>query len=154
METLEGSVMEYVRKTAEVMLGNSGRKDVKSEREALGEKLDSLRKEKERLSAEKMFLYDKYRSGGMTREQFKAMTREMAVRIEEIGKGMGEAEEGIERLKGCGSREGEAVLEGIAALREFDKGVLRKGIERIRVFGEGRIEVVWKAGDMFSLESQ
>ena len=154
METLEGSVMEYVRKTAEVMLGNSGRKDAESEREALGEKLDSLRKEKERLSAEKMFLYDKYRSGGMTREQFKAMTREMAVRIEEIGKGMGEAEEGIERLKGCGSREGEAVLEGIAALREFDKGVLRKGIERIRVFGEGRIEVVWKAGDMFSLESQ
>lgn len=49
---------------AEVMLGNSGRKDVESEREALGEKLDSLRKEKERLSAEKMFLYDKYRSGG------------------------------------------------------------------------------------------
>lgn len=26
-------------------------------------------------------------------------------------------------------------------------------IERIRAFGEGRIEVVWKAGDMFSLES-
>lgn len=64
METLEGSVMEYVRKTAEVMLGNSGRKDVESERKVLGEKLDSLRKEKERLSAEKMFLYDKYRSGG------------------------------------------------------------------------------------------
>ena len=41
------------------------------------------------------------------------------------------------------------MLEGIAALREFDKGVLRKGIERIRVFGEGRIEVVWKSGDMF-----
>lgn len=91
--------------------------------------------------------------GGMTREQFKAMTREMAVRIEKIGKEMGEAEDGIERLKGCGSREGEAVLEGIAALREFDKGVLQKGIEKIRVFGEGRIEVVWKAGDMFSLES-
>ena len=44
-------------------------------------------------------------------------------------------------------------LEGIAALREFDKGVLRKEIGWIRVFGEGRIEVVWKAGDMFSLES-
>ena len=55
----------------------------------------------------------------------------------------------LQRLKGCGSQEGEAVLEGIAALREFDKGVLRKGIERIRVFGEGRIEVVWKGGDMF-----
>ena len=41
------------------------------------------------------------------------------------------------------------MLEGIAALREFDKEVLRKGIERIRVFGEGRIEVVWKGGDMF-----
>ena len=36
-----------------------------------------------------------------------------------------------------------------AALKEFDKGVLRKGIERIRVFGEGQIEVVWKGGDMF-----
>ncbi|SOY28410.1 Recombinase [Acetatifactor muris] len=63
MEKLEGSVMEYVRKTAEVMLGNSGRKDVGAERETLGKKVDALRKEKERLSAEKMFLYDKYRSG-------------------------------------------------------------------------------------------
>lgn len=73
--------------------------------------------------------------------------------LRKSGRKWGEAEDGIERLKGCGSREGEAVLEGIAALREFDKGVLRKGIERIRVFGEGRIEVVWKAGDMFGLES-
>lgn len=74
----------------------------------------------------------------------------MGVRVEKIGKEMGEVEDGIGRLKGCGSQEGEAALEGIAALREFDKGVLRKGIERIRVFGEGRIEVVWKGGDMFS----
>ena len=95
------------------------------------------------------FLYDKYRSGGMSREQFVARTGSMGVRVEEIGKEMGETEDGIERLKGCGSQEGEAVLEGIAALREFDKGVLRKGIERIRVFGEGQIEVVWKGGDMF-----
>ncbi len=149
MEKLEGSVMEYVRKTAEVMLGNSRRKDVEAEREALGRKLESLRREKERISAEKMFLYDKYRSGGMSREQFVARTGSMGVRVEEIGKEMGETEDGIERLKGCGSQEGEAVLEGIAALREFDKGVLRKGIERIRVFGEGQIEAVWKGGDMF-----
>ena len=127
MEKLEGSVMEYVRKTAEVMLGNSRRKDVEAEWEALGRKLESLRREKERISAEKMFLYDKYRSGGMTREQFKARTGSMGVRVEEIGKEMGEAEDGIERLKGCGSRDGETVLEGIAALREFDKGGAAEG---------------------------
>jgi len=149
MEKLEGSVMEYVRKTAEVMLGNSRQKDVEAERETLGRKLESLRREKEQISAEKMFLYDKYRSGGMTREQFVARTGSMGVRVDEIGIEMEEAEDRIEGLKGCGSQEGEAVLEGIAALREFDKGVLRKGIERIRVFGEGRIEVVWKGGDMF-----
>lgn len=135
--------LEYVRKTAEVMLGNSERKDVEAERE---KKLDALRKEKERVSAEKVFLYDKYRSEGMTREQFKARTGSMGVRIEEIGKEMGEAEDRIERLKRCHSQEGEAVLEGIAALREFDKGVLRKGIERIRVFGDGQIEVVGRLG--------
>lgn len=37
------------------------------------------------------------------------------------------------------------------ALQEFDKAVLRKAIDRIRVYGEGRIEVVWKAEDMFSV---
>lgn len=114
--------MEYVWKTAEVMLGNFRRKDVESERETLGKKLDALRKEKEQLSAEKMSLYDKYRSGGMMREQFKVRTGVMAVRIEKIGMEMEEAEGRIERLKGCGSQEGETVLEGIAALREFDKG--------------------------------
>lgn len=51
----------------------------------------------------------------------------MGVRVEEIGKEMGEAEDGIERLKGCGSQEGEAVLEGIVALREFDKGGAAEG---------------------------
>ncbi len=71
MEKLEGSVMEYVRKMVEVMLGNSGRKDVEAEQETLGKKLNAL----------------------------------------------------------------------------------RKGIERIRVFGEGRIEVVWKGGDMFGGEN-
>ena len=72
-----------------LLFDNSRRKDVESERETLGEKLHSLRKEKERLSAEKMFLYDRYRSGGMTREQFKARTGSMGVRVEEIGKEMG-----------------------------------------------------------------
>lgn len=149
MEELEGSVMEYVRKMAEVMLDNSRRKEAESEREILGKKMASLRKEKERLSAEKMFLYDKYRSGGMTREQFKVEAERIAVRIEEIGREREEAEDKMEALKVCGSQEGEAVLEGIAALQEFDKAVLRKAIDRIRVYGEGRIEVVWKAEDMF-----
>ncbi len=152
METLEGSVMEYVRKMAEVMLGNSRRKETESEWEMLGKKLASLRKEKERLSAEKMFLYDRYRSGKMTREQFKAEAEGIAVRIEEIGRESEDAEAKIESLKGCSSQEGEAVLEGIAVLQEFDKAVLRKAIDRIKVYGEGHIEVVWKAGDMFGAE--
>lgn len=154
MDELEGSVMEYVRKMAEVMLDNSRRKEAESEREILGKKMASLRKEKERLSAEKMFLYDKYRSGGMTREQFKIEAERIAVRIEEIGREREEAEDKMEALKGCGSQEGEAVLERIVALQEFDKAVLRKAIDRIRVYGEGRIEVVWKAGDMFGSEEK
>ena len=86
-----------------------------------GRKWESLRKA--RILAEKLFLYDKYRSGGMTREQFVARTGSIGVRVEEIGK----VEDRIERMEGCGSQEGGAALEGIAALREFDKEVLRKG---------------------------
>lgn len=100
METLEGSVMEYVRKMAEVMLGNSSRKEAESEREMLSKRLASLRKEKERLSAEKIFLYDKHRSGKMTREQFKAEAEGIAVRIEKIGREREDAEAKIESLKG------------------------------------------------------
>lgn len=49
-------------------------------------------------------------------------------------------------------QEGEAVLEGIAALQEFDKAVLRKVIDQINVYGEGRSKVVWKSEDMFGVE--
>lgn len=58
----------------------------------------------------------------------------------------------IERLKWCSLQEGEAVLEGIAALQEFDKAVLRKVIDQINVYGEGRSKVVWKSEDMFGVE--
>ena len=48
----------------------------------------------------------------MTREQFKARTGSMGVRVEEIGKEMGEAEEGIERLKGAAPRRGRLCWKG------------------------------------------
>ena len=104
-----------------------------------GRKWESLRKA--RILAEKLFLYDKYRSGGMTREQFVARTGSIGVRVEEIGK----VEDRIERMEGCGSQEGGGLRwKGSQLFGSLIKRCCGRGIEWIRVFGEGQIEVVGK----------
>ena len=46
-------------------------------------------------------------------------------------------------------KEREAELEGLASLETFDKGRLAAVIDRVLVYSEERIEIVWKMDDWF-----
>ena len=43
-------------------------------------------------------------------------------------------------------------LEDIAALQTFDKEVLSKVIDKVYVYGPDRVEIIWKADDIFFRE--
>lgn len=43
-------------------------------------------------------------------------------------------------------------LADIAALQTFDKEVLSKVIDKVYVYGPGRVEIIWKADDIFFRE--
>lgn len=147
-DVLEETVMEYVRSTANVMLDKKEKAEGVSEKEILLEKIEYFQKEKKRLTTLKLLMYDKYKSGQMTREQFKAESSSIAEQIDEIKVLLAESEEKVGNIKGTGFGEEDSLNE-IAALQGFDKAVLRKAIDRIKVFGDGRIEVIWKADDTF-----
>ena len=50
-------------------------------------------------------------------------------------------------------KEREAELEGLASLDTFDKGKLAAVIDRVLVYSEERIEIIWKMDDWFFKET-
>lgn len=50
-------------------------------------------------------------------------------------------------------KEREAELEGLTSLETFDKGRLAAVIDRVLVYSEERIEIVWKMDDWFFPEA-
>lgn len=69
---------------------------------------------------------------------------EINQRIPEIENEIREAKEAMTR-----AAEKQTELNDVAALREYDEEVLRKIIEKVFVYGGGKIEIVWKMNDIF-----
>ena len=58
-----------------------------------------------------------------------------------------EIEEARKKIEEAGAKQAE--LNDIAALQSFDKNVLYKIIDKVYVYGGGRIEIIWKMDDIF-----
>lgn len=115
------------------------------------EKLSTLASEKKRLSSRKMKLYSDYRMGSLTKDQYISELEITTKRIAEIDQCIPEIENEIEearkKIEEAGAKQAE--LNDIAALQSFDKNVLYKIIDKVYVYGGGRIEIIWKIDDIF-----
>ena len=115
------------------------------------EKLSTLASEKKRLSSRKMKLYSDYRMGSLTKDQYISELEITTKRIAEIDQCIPEIENEIEearkKIEEAGAKQAE--LNDIAALQSFDKNVLYKIIDKVYVYGGGRIEIIWKMDDIF-----
>ncbi len=130
------------------------RKKQWSESCMLAEEMAALQKEKTRLSARKFTIYDDYRNGNSSREKYLHNLDKIQERLAEIDRMIPDLEHRIKEAKDKMETvsEKENNLADIAALQTFDKEVLSKVIDKVYVYGPDRVEIIWKADDIFFRE--
>lgn len=149
---LEETVLACARNMVRFISDNlEKKKKVWLETSIQEEKLSTLASEKKRLSSRKMKLYSDYRMGSLTKDQYISELEITTKRIAEIDQCIPEIENEIEearkKIEEAGAKQAE--LNDIAALQSFDKNVLYKIIDKVYVYGGGRIEIIWKMDDIF-----
>ncbi|HBI62716.1 MAG TPA: hypothetical protein DDY31_16175 [Lachnospiraceae bacterium] len=151
-EGLENAILSCTRTMAGMVSAEAARRKKEwSQTGAIEEKVKKIEAEKKRLSSRKLRLYEDYRSGSITREEYRKEYENTASRILEIEKRIPELKDEIVRIKEqmLHMKEREAELEGLASLDTFDKGKLATVIDSVVVYSEERIEIVWKMDDWF-----
>lgn len=153
-EDLENAVLCQVRNMANVMMEQrTARKDSgRDERKAVLEKLiaDSER-EMQQWKNTKLSLYEQYKAGSLSREEYIGKIERGKKRLEELEGIKNNALEELERLRSISDETGicDADLQEISALDNFELDRLRLLIEKVIVYGEDEIEIVWKVDDPF-----
>lgn len=154
-ERLENAVLSCTRTMAGMVAAEVSRKKKEwAETAAIEEETGKLEAEKKRLSSRKLRLYEDYRSGRITKEQYRKEYENTASRILEIEKRIPELKDEVIQIKKqtLQMKEREAELEGLLSLETFDKDKLLTVIESVQVYSEERIEIVWKMDDGFFKE--
>lgn len=108
--------------------------------------LAELEKEKQRVEDNTIQLYKEYASGGYSKEEYLALS-------ESNQSLLGELEEKISGLIEQGNEpepeENEDDLKQCSMLEEYDGNVLSKLIDRVYIYGDGNLQVVFKNDDYF-----
>ena len=154
-EQLENAILTCTRTMAGMVSEQAGRKKKEwSQTAVIEEKIGMMEAEEKRLSSRKLRLYEDYRSDRITKEQYRKEYENTASRILEIEKRMPELKDEVIRIKeqAMKMKEREAELEGLSSLETFDKDKLLTVIDSVQVYGEERIEIVWKMNDGFFSE--
>ena len=155
-ERLENAVLSCTRTMAGMVSEEASRKKKEwAKTAAIEEETGKLEAEKKRLSSRKLRLYEDYRSGRITKEQYRKDYESTASRILEIEERIPELKEEIMKVREqmLHVKERDAELECLAILETFDKGKLAIVIDRVLVYSEERIEIIWKMDDWFFKET-
>lgn len=142
-ERLEDAVLSCTRTMAGMVSSEVSRKKKEWLQTAdTEEKIKAMEAERKRLSSRKLKLYEDYRSGKLTKEQYRREYEITASRILEIEKRIPELKDEVIQARGqmMHVKEKEAELEGLASLETFDKCKLAAVIDSVQVYSEERIE--------------
>lgn len=154
-ERLENAVLSCTRTMAGMVSEEVSRKKKEwAKTVAIEEETGKLEAEKKRLSSRKLRLYEDYRSGRITKEQYRKDYESTASRILEIEERILELRDEVMQVREqmLHMKEREAELECLAVLETFDKAKLATVIDRVLVYSEERIEIIWKMDDCFFKE--
>lgn len=154
-ERLENAVLSCTRVMAGLVSAEADRKKKEfSQTAAIEEKIGMMEREKKKLSSRKLRLYEEYRSNRITKEQYRGEYETTAGRILEIEKRIPGLKDEAMRIKEqmIHMKNREADMEVLTVLGTFDKDKLAAVIDRVLVYSEERIEIVWKMDDWFFTE--
>lgn len=153
-DDLENAVLCQVKNMADVMMEqravskDSGRE----ERKAAIEKLiaDSEREIRQWKNT-KLSLYEQYKAGSISKEGYIGKIEKGKKRLEKLERTKDDALEELENLQGTSDDTAvcDEDLQEISALNNFDLDRFKLLIEKVIVYGEDEIEIVWKVDDPF-----
>lgn len=111
-------------------------------------------KEMARWKDMKVRLYEQYKSGTITREDYIARIEKGRLRMEELEKIKSVALEELDSMKTVAVTEEipDEKLKELSILKSFDKDRLKVLIDKVIVYGEDAIEIIWKVGNPFETE--
>ena len=153
----EETVLDAAKNMAQFISENLEKKKSEWHKTILKEEnIATLESEKKRLSSRKMKLYSDYRSEVLDKEGYMEELEKTTSRISEITLQIIELENEIATAKKkCDeATEKEMEVNEIAALQDFDKIQLSKIIEKVFIYGPGRMEINWKMDDIFYKEEK
>ena len=156
IETLQSSVLEVVKVLAKTLAEKAVQVKVNANREEplLEKKAAMLKRTLQRAQNSKLDLYEEYRNGRMTRDKFITAQEERQTAIDSMRDELAATEAMITKLRA--GKEKAAVLEadakGIQLLNGYRPKELRKLIEKVRVYENGRIEIDFRCHDDFTEE--
>ena len=157
MKELEDAVLCQVRGMAAMLIEarNIRKKVQKNDRKTVLETTvaDST-KEMARWKDTKVRLYEQYKAGTITREDYVARIEKGKIRMEELEQIKSEAQAELNRMQTVSKPEEipDEELAELSVLESFDKERLKALIDKVFVYGADAIEIVWKVGNPFEPE--
>ncbi len=156
-KALEDAVLSQVRVMADILMEEREvrRKAGKNNRkETLEGIVSDSAKEAARWKATKMRLYEQYKAGDISREVYMERIENGRIRMEELERARGKAQTELERMQVavCSEKIPDKELAELSELETFDKDRLKALIEKVVVYGEDAMEIVWKVENPFKAE--
>lgn len=146
---LKDKFARYFKREAVQVKVNANREEPLLEKKAA-----MLKRTLQRAQNSKLDLYEEYRNGRMTRDKFITAQEERQTAIDSMRDELAATEATITKLRV--GKEKAAVLEadakGIQLLNGYRPKELRKLIEKVRVYENGRIEIDFRCHDDFTEE--
>ncbi len=154
---LEDAVLEQVRVMADMLAEerDACRKTHKDGRKAeLETAVSDATKEMSQWKGAKVHLYEQYKTGEISREDYKEQIERGRARMEELEQSRHEAQMELDRMQEmAGSEEvTDEELAGLSVLETFDVDRLKALIEKVVVYSGDAIEIVWKVRNPFDSE--
>ena len=157
MEELEDAVLCQVKGMAAMLIEakNIRKKAQKNDRETVLETTvaDSTN-EMARWKDTKVRLYEQYKAGTISREDYVTRIEKGKIRLEELEQIKSEAQAELDSMQTVSKTEEipDEELAELSALESFDKERLKALIDKVIVYGADAIEIVWKVGNPFNAE--
>lgn len=156
-EEIESAVLCQVKEMADMMIEarNIRKKAKKNDQKTVLETMivDSS-KEIVRWKDMKVRLYEQYKAGTITREDYVAQIEKGKARMEELEQIRNEAQTELDSMHTVSETEEipDEELAELSILESFDKDRLKVLIDKVIVYGADAIEIVWKVGNPFNAE--
>ena len=146
---IENTVLTSVLKMAELVAGSfKMKKSVMGNCSLLEKEMADIDKELMQMAAKKMALYDDYKNGKHTREEFVAKSEAMRERMELCGERQAEIKDQIEEINRLSDTNEEMkMLDEMLGMTSFELERIKQVVDKVIVHAPDELEIVYNANN-------